>query len=339
MMNLEINSSGNIAGYVDDNFYQVSFKHPQYAKLKKAVHENDSETFIRVYREDLVDFSCEKYEIEDKIEVTKETIEYRGHVIDDPVLIEVIKSYSTQCDALKRFIDNLFLNPQWESIKQLGAFLKHNNFPLTEDGCFLGYKAVRTDYMDKYTGTIDNSVGRTVTMPRADVAFDPAVACSSGLHVGTYNYAQSYGGNNCVIVVVKVNPAHCVSVPHDHNSEKLRCSQYQVIGDCVGTLSLSMIYTVDGAQISPANYFADLRNDGAARKRRPSVTTITADDLAPAKANDKDLADEDWEDEEDEEETEYYCDSCDWIEEIDTVEDVFGSIAYCFHCGNELEKR
>ena len=84
----------------------------------------------------------------------------------------------------------MFLNPRWESIQQLGNFLRHNNFPLTEDGCFLGYKAINPDWTDIHSGEIDNSIGTTVTMPRAEVTFDPELACSAGLHVGTYEYAR-----------------------------------------------------------------------------------------------------------------------------------------------------
>jgi len=210
---VRMNFGGNIAGHIGTDWVQVTRVHPAYGELAKAFIAGDAETFLRVYRENQVDFSNESYENKEELKIEKEKVEYRGRTIDDPVLVDVVKNYSTKCDAIKHFLDNMFLNPMWESIQQLGEFLKHNNFPLTEDGCFLGYKAVGPNWKDIYTNTIDNSLGTTVTMPRMEVTFDPELACSAGLHVGTYEYAKNiYGSRDSIIVVVKVNPAHCVSV-------------------------------------------------------------------------------------------------------------------------------
>ena len=43
------------------------------------------------------------------------------------------------------------------------------NLPVTEDGCFLAYKAVRSDFKDKWRGTFGNSVGQVCEMRRAKV--------------------------------------------------------------------------------------------------------------------------------------------------------------------------
>ena len=337
-MKVNINTGGAMAGFIDgDKWVQVTKSHPEYEALLKATVENDPDTFLEIYNRNCVNFSREKYEMEEELKVEAKTVTYRGRVIDDPVLVRVIQNFGTQCDALKKFLDNLFLNPSWKSVEQLAQFLEHNNFPLTEDGCFLGYKAIRPDWTDLHTGTIDNSIGTTPRMKRADVAFDPKVACSSGLHVGTHNYASNFGGRDSILIVVKVNPAHCVSVPFDHSSEKLRCSEYNVIGVCTGLLPLDRIYTMAGTEITPANYFAELVDKDGGRRRRPSkLTPIELEtDIV-----DEDDDFEDWEDDEDP--TEYICDNsdCQWTGDISDNEwSVGGTLAFCPKCGNELETR
>jgi hypothetical protein len=64
-------------------------------------------------------------------------------------------------------------------------------------------------------------------MQRSAVEHNPARACASGLHVGTWEYASSFG--NGVTAVVKVNPRDVVSVPTDCNGQKMRVSRYKVV--------------------------------------------------------------------------------------------------------------
>jgi len=326
---LDLRPNGNIIGFIGERYRCVSTKHPNYAQLRKAYDEKNIDEFVRIYNENILDFtSTEKYEIQDALEVRNESIEYRGRTITDPDLVTVIKNYGTKCDALKRFVDNMFLNPKWESVEQLARFLKHNNFPLTEDGCFLGYKAVTKDFRDKHTGTINNSVGSLVTMPRNNVTFDPKSSCSAGLHVGTYSYATGFGGGDDVMVIVKVNPAHVVSVPFDCSGEKLRTSQYQVVAICSESLDINKIFTIDGRELTAANYFSDLRENEFRRMRRSSVTcTVSVTDC-----------DDDDDEEYDEDYTDryYYCDNCGWQEPVDDIVDSIGKIGFCPQCGNEI---
>ena len=316
------NKAGNLNVFIDDDAYQISNKHPSRAKLIAALEAQDVEEFKRLFHEFEMRFlGSETYDIAEKVCVEREKIEYRGQLIDDCKLVQIIKNYNTSCDALKRFIDNMFLNPNWESVKQLGEFLAYGEFPLTEDGCFLGYKAVRQDFLDIYSGTMDNSIGNTVTMPRKDVTFDPKLACSAGLHVGTYGYVSGYGGDGSRIIVVKVNPAHCVSVPHDHSAQKLRCSQYTVVGECDSVLPVSIVYDMNGRQFDTENYFADIKTQEEYRRRRPAPTDTYDDDY----------------DDDDDYGTAYYCDNCDWQEDRETIDESVGSIAWCPKCGSAIE--
>ena len=66
-------------------------------------------------------------------------------------------------------------------------------------------------------------------MPRGEVQHDPESGCSTGLHVGTYAYAQGYA--RAALLTVHVNPRDVVSVPTDCDAEKMRVCRYVVSDD------------------------------------------------------------------------------------------------------------
>jgi len=146
-------------------------------------------------------------------------------------------------DGLMKFLANCMRNPRPESVDDLYRFLEHGGFPITSDGCFLGYKKIKNTWMDCHSGKFDNHPGNRITMPREGVVEDPNNACGPGLHVGTLNYARAFGGDR--IVLVKVNPKDVVSVPYDHNSEKLRTCEYLVISEYVDTSPIKSVYWDD----------------------------------------------------------------------------------------------
>jgi len=147
---------------------------------------------------------------------------------------------------LVNFLNNLMENPSMQSQKELYDFLEHQYLPVTEDGHFLAYKAVRSDYMDKYAGKFRNQVGDVCQMTRAKVDDNRSVGCSQGLHAGALNYVAGYGSLDAgdKIVIVKINPKDVVSVPNDCNCEKLRTCRYEVVGEYQGEL-LKPLYKSD----------------------------------------------------------------------------------------------
>ena len=127
---------------------------------------------------------------------------------------------------LEKFWENCMKNPDSLSITELYDFLETNHVPLTNDGCFVAYKAVNNDWTDCHTGKVLNKPGMTITMPRDEVDPDRRNQCSYGFHVGGYSYASTFGPK---LLEVKVNPAKVVSVPEDYNWAKMRVHEYEVI--------------------------------------------------------------------------------------------------------------
>lgn len=150
---------------------------------------------------------------------------------------------------LVRFLQNINANPNAHSREQLYGWLEHQSFTITQDGCFIGYKSVTKDSSGRFVSTTrsrdgDNvvangtpvpsgepvpyAIGSRVSMPREVVNHNPSVGCSTGLHVGTWGYADSFTGG--WVLSVKVNPANVASVPTECNAEKVRVSELDVIG-------------------------------------------------------------------------------------------------------------
>ena len=147
-------------------------------------------------------------------------------------------------DRIGNFLVKLENNPSFNSRGQLYRFLEANDLPLAEDGSFLAYKYVGSDYMDKYSGEYRNMIGDSPAMERSQVNDDPTVTCSNGLHVCSEEYIRSqFSSSNYKIMIVSVDPADVVAVPHDYQDSKMRTCKYTVVGEHDG--SDDRIETVD----------------------------------------------------------------------------------------------
>jgi hypothetical protein len=135
-----------------------------------------------------------------------------------------------------RFWIRLMRNPSWRSVQQLYPFLKHQGCPITDDGCFLAYKAVQQNYLDVHSGTVDNSPGKINEMPRNQISDDSNVGCHIGFHVGALAYAQSFGPRDRIMLICKVDPQDVVCIPYENSFQKIRVCKYEVIGHYGGEL-------------------------------------------------------------------------------------------------------
>lgn len=186
-------------------------------------------------------------EIIQLIDIKNNLIEYMNgniSIVNDCVLIEGKQVHNRIVDRiiqfknegydfipLINFMKNQLLNPSEDSVTDLYDFIEHGNMPITSDGCFLAYKVVGSDYLDRHSNTFDNHIGCICEMNREDVDSNREVSCSTGLHVCTYDYISSFISHNDHIMIVKVNPKDVVSVPTDYNQSKMRCCKYIVVDE------------------------------------------------------------------------------------------------------------
>lgn len=139
-------------------------------------------------------------------------------------------------EAITNFLDKCDENPDFRIVSRIYDFISHNDLRLDKDGNVLAYKVVKNNYLDKYTGTMDNSPGKLVQMKRNKVNPNDAQTCSFGLHVAAKKYIPSYGNPNLGtggdrVVLCKVHPKDFVSIPTDYNDMKARVCEYLVLKD------------------------------------------------------------------------------------------------------------
>ena len=174
----------------------------------------------------------------DKVKVIDNQVFFNGEPINS-YLSEKILSFMEKGlphESLIKFLERLMANPSRRAVTELYSFLRHKSLPITDDGTFLAYKSVRSDYTDHHTGDFNNSIGNTLEMTRNNVCDDHNQGCSVGFHAGSLEYASSFGGADSVLLIVEIDPANVVSVPSDCECQKLRTCKYKVVAKYDGPL-------------------------------------------------------------------------------------------------------
>lgn len=227
---------GNLTVVLNNKSYQVLPDHINYKMILEKLPTATSDELLEI-----VDVEKAVAAFSDGlIEIKNGQVTYEGEVVHGSISKRILEfmSKGLPFQPLVNFLNNIMENPSMQSQKELYDFLEHEHLPVTEDGHFLAYKAVRADFKDKYRGTFDNRVGQICQMQRAKVDDDRSRGCSDGLHAGALNYVAGYGSleSGDRIVIVKINPKDVVSVPSDCNCEKLRTCRYEVVGEYQGEL-------------------------------------------------------------------------------------------------------
>jgi hypothetical protein len=190
--------------------------------------------------------------VEGEIEVKDEVVYYKGHRLHGVVvdkLLEMLRAGLKDSAPLTNFITRLQANPSANSVNQLYSFLSYKSLPNDEEGMVLGYKGVQKNFWSN-SGNADtivvqgetndrhqilNEVGATIEVQRRCVDDNKDNHCSFGLHIGSYDYANSWAGDDGRLLVVKFDPQDAVSVPDDCDFQKLRVCKYTVVEDITDT--------------------------------------------------------------------------------------------------------
>jgi hypothetical protein len=165
-------------------------------------------------------------------------VHVNGDPLPESLSARVLDFYNNNLpfEPLLKFWAKLKNNPSFNSRQMLFKFLEHNGHPITTEGNFIAYRAVRSDFLDKHTGKMDNSVGNIVEVSRSQVDDNPNNVCSHGLHVATMSYASTFGSGNDKILDVEVSPSDVVAVPTDYDGTKMRVCRFKVIAESQGII-------------------------------------------------------------------------------------------------------
>jgi hypothetical protein len=234
-----ISDSGVVNAFVGGEAYTFDKNHHNYNALIRHLKSGNVEHFEAAYDvASSVEHFCDGY-----VHVKNGTLNWNGIPMPELFTDRILdmKKEGFDFDSMLNFMCNLNDNPSDKSILELFDFMQNKNLPITQDGHFLAYKAVSSDFKDIYSGSIDNNVGEVVEIDRSKVDDNRNRHCGAGLHVGAIDYVTSYGGINLdnhddndsdggnQIVICKVNPADVVSVPSDARFQKLRACRYEVV--------------------------------------------------------------------------------------------------------------
>ena len=237
-MNYIINNTA-IVFFFDNKPVKVEKTAPEYTRILSAfdLPSGKQEEVINAILNERVG----EYE-KDGFTISPESVSYDGETLPD-ILADKVRAIAAEGLPVKLFAnfwENLNNNPSASSVRELFDFLAYKELPITEDGFFIAYKGVASNGLSIHgntktkvlqgivdnNGKIQNNVGDTIEVKRWDVDDNRDNGCSFGLHVGSMDYATTWGEQT---LVVKVNPADVVSVPTDCGCQKCRVSKYEVI--------------------------------------------------------------------------------------------------------------
>lgn len=238
---------------INGKTFQIRPDHPSYGLIKKSLATATADELTKLVdapqgiQSYVATANC------NRVGVKEGLVYFDGKPVHNTLATRIVEFMreGLPFKHLTKFMENLASNPSMRAVEELYDFLEHKNLPITEDGCFLGYKAVSNDWTDKYTGTVDNHIGRVISMPRNKVDDDCRNECSYGFHVGALEYIRTFGGSNDRLLIVKVNPADVVAVPADYQFTKLRTCKYEVVSEYEGDLSRPL-YTSNAKAVDSA---------------------------------------------------------------------------------------
>lgn len=230
IVNPDLNS-GHIFLLLDGKEYSINAGNSSFSKALEAYNAKDWESFIYIVNPEIRLKSL--YASYEGIEVKDGNLYVFGDPIHSTIAKRVISfiEHGLDCVHLFKFILKLNMNPSKRAVDELYTFLEHRALPVTDNGNFLAYKAVRADYTDKYSGKFMNTIDSVLEMPRNKVDDNKENGCSYGFHAGSVDYAKDFMDRDGHLMLVEINPADVVSIPTDCQFQKLRTCKYKVVGE------------------------------------------------------------------------------------------------------------
>jgi hypothetical protein len=243
--------------------YVIDIDDYRYESICEALEEKDEEALENLLSTKRRAASLVNNLAEEGIEESFGCYTYKGNPIDMD-LSEYLRAALDSSDVMPivKFIQRLFKNPSQDTRDRLFVFMEKNKMPIDENGHFLAFKGVASNYFDKHTGTVYNGPGVTVPLMEWDeVDTNPNNTCSRGYHACSKDYLDGWVHTGDRVVAVSIDPANVASIPIDYDGAKLRCRQYTVLNDITDQYMAekqeTILRTVRGLNVlgdSPVSY-------------------------------------------------------------------------------------
>lgn len=233
--------------YDNGDCVPVKDTHPNFSKIEALLRSREStDQEIKMLVNAIYSVGERLSKITDRVSYTDNNVFFDNDPLREElkdVLLEAIKADDNKkFTSLARFLEKTKENPSQQSVDDLYRWIIAGSLIIYPDGDFGAYKGVKLTSAGEpvsinagpaivdgiaFNGYVPNNVGSTIEMPRSQVNADSNVACSTGLHAGTHEYAAEFARG--MLLLVKINPRDVVSVPSDSNGSKLRVSRYVVL--------------------------------------------------------------------------------------------------------------
>jgi hypothetical protein len=221
--------------------YSISAHQPGFDRVQRAVAEHrDPIEILGIIQEsankvqEIVRESLRRQSLSGRLTYDEGVLYYDGLPLFNYAATSMVKFLQLGHDAsaLGAFIEKQQEHPNKVMHDELYKFLEHGKIPLTPDGDFLTYKAVRPDYKDIHSGTFLNRVGdRPRLSGHSAVDPDRNRTCSYGLHVCSFGYLPHFANADGHVMICKVDPRDVVAIPSDYNNTKMRVVGYEVVAE------------------------------------------------------------------------------------------------------------
>lgn len=243
-IDLDSKGVGAILIYEDDGtLHEVRSDNPDFTRVFSAVQQGKSWEDV-----DGVAGVRTVVALSDRIKLADDQLFFDGEAVDSS-LTTAIKRYHLEGRdpiGLVNFMTKLFDASDSYRIRNFAfQWLTTQRLEVTPEGNLLGYRGVDSDLRSKHRGPgcgafvngvwdegidgIPNEPGNVITMPRHTVSDDPDVDCGPGLHVGSEDYARSWGVRH---IIIEVEPQDIVSVPKS-SVNKMRVCAYRVVEEII----------------------------------------------------------------------------------------------------------
>ena len=167
-----------LTAFCNNQVLTVHADDERFAQATEFVKDNDEASLINLLKP--IEVVRDYLSTNGRCQIIGSQVLFDGQPVRNYIATRILALFhgGFPVEPIINFMANVQLNPSKRASDELLQFLEYGDLPITPDGCFLAYKKVREDYRDCHSGTIDNSVGAFVSMPRNAVQDDPHITCS-----------------------------------------------------------------------------------------------------------------------------------------------------------------
>jgi hypothetical protein len=240
----------SVSIFIDNDMFSIGTAHKLWDKITAAIRAQDWDRLP-----DLIDQAkgIKKYVAPvDGLAFENGEIFFNGQPLGG-FAVDFIKRLNADgydTTPFVRYLSRLMQNPDARNREHQFEWLIRGQMPITPEGKILAFKKVRHDYKDIHSGTMDNSIGRIVSMDREECDADYDITCSTGLHFCSREYLPEFRSSYSSrlngddrILILELDPADIVAFPRDYNVAKGRACKYTVIGEIGGDTKPEEILT------------------------------------------------------------------------------------------------